>query len=138
MQDVKRLLSTRSALNAATLDALHHAGIEIVSPSFMNTRALPEERRVLPPESPQADQPSKPEQAPEAVVFDKAEEVEKTENLTDRQRTLEEEIKTQREGLKSTKSDEERAELESRITQLETAHQELGRAIEQANRNERT
>jgi len=104
----------------------------------MNTRALPEERRVLPPESPQADQPSKPEQAPEAVVFDKAEEVEKTENLTDRQRTLEEEIKTQREGLKSTKSDEERAELESRITQLETAHQELGRAIEQANRNERT
>ena len=40
LEDVKSLISARSALRKATLDALHGDGIEIVSPSFMNQRRI--------------------------------------------------------------------------------------------------
>ena len=44
LEDVQSLISARSDLRRAVLDALHAADIEIVSPSFMNTRALAEDR----------------------------------------------------------------------------------------------
>ncbi len=40
LKDVGQILSTRSRLHASALDALHAGGIEIVSPTFMNTRAF--------------------------------------------------------------------------------------------------
>ncbi|MGB5334329.1 MAG: mechanosensitive ion channel domain-containing protein [Woeseiaceae bacterium] len=40
LEDVKSLISARSRLREAMLDALHAKKIEIVSPNFMNTRAL--------------------------------------------------------------------------------------------------
>lgn len=48
LEDVKSLISARSRLNEATLDALHSADIEIVSPNFMNTRALAEGKVFVP------------------------------------------------------------------------------------------
>ncbi|MCI5142683.1 MAG: mechanosensitive ion channel family protein, partial [Candidatus Electrothrix sp. ATG1] len=47
LENVNHLLTTRSKLHENMLDALHGAGIEIVSPSFMNTRALPAQEQVL-------------------------------------------------------------------------------------------
>ena len=40
LREVKLLITTGSDLRKAMLDCLHEAGIEIVSPSFMNQRAL--------------------------------------------------------------------------------------------------
>ncbi|MEM6709958.1 MAG: mechanosensitive ion channel family protein [Pseudomonadota bacterium] len=51
LEDVRRLLSQRSALKAGVLDALHGAGIEIVSPNFMNQRPIDPDRPVLPPDA---------------------------------------------------------------------------------------
>jgi small-conductance mechanosensitive channel len=48
LKSVKLLLSARSRLRAAMLTALHEADVEIVSPTFMNTRALSSDRRILP------------------------------------------------------------------------------------------
>ena len=40
LQDVERVITTRSRLRSAALDALHEAGVEIVSPTFMNQRVF--------------------------------------------------------------------------------------------------
>lgn len=67
--DVDRLISTRSKLRRAMLDSLHEAGIEIMSPTFMNVlsrdprdQVIPEKVRPMPERT----------VAPEAVAFDKA------------------------------------------------------------------
>ena len=36
LEDVRSLVSKRTELNGAVLDSLHAAGLEIVSPSFIN------------------------------------------------------------------------------------------------------
>ncbi|MCK7595487.1 mechanosensitive ion channel family protein [Pseudomarimonas salicorniae] len=81
LADSSQLISARSELHEAVLDALHDAGIEIVSPNFMNTRALSPEARILPPTE------AKPVEAPkpraESVAFDKAEEAASVEQLRD-------------------------------------------------------
>jgi hypothetical protein len=71
LPEIKELLSSRSRLNARILDSLHEGGVEIVSPTFMNTRAVGE--RVF---IPVAEQPIEKEAegpAPEEIIFDKAE-----------------------------------------------------------------
>lgn len=76
LTEVKSLLSARSRLHKAVLDALHNADIEIVSPGFMNQRPQPEGLKMI------AKSPShtKQEEAtPEDVIFDKAEEAEQKE-----------------------------------------------------------
>jgi small conductance mechanosensitive channel len=70
--DVQGLLSTRSRLRGHVLDALHGAGVEIVSPTFMNQRQLDPERRFVPSRR----MPSLPDTADhtaETLAFDKAE-----------------------------------------------------------------
>lgn len=82
LTDVKRLITVRSQLNGAVLDGCHGAGIEIVSPAFMNQRQvndvrfIPRRRRTARP-----DHGIDPEQLPEAMLFDKAEQAESRESL---------------------------------------------------------
>ena len=70
LEDVKSLISVRSRLREEMLDALHLAGIEIVSPQFMNTRSL-EASRTFIPDVAEAAETSTVSQ--EEVAFDKAE-----------------------------------------------------------------
>lgn len=71
--DVGHMLSARSRLNRKVLDVLHGAGIEIMSPTFMNQRPVPERREIVPEPMGQSAPSSSVLQA-EQVVFDKAEE----------------------------------------------------------------
>ncbi|MCC5451263.1 mechanosensitive ion channel family protein [Rheinheimera sp. UJ51] len=77
--DVKSLLSARSNLRKQVLDGLHGEGIEIMSPSFMNQRKVPDDGKVI-PVGRQPIAPSHTENVAESVVFDKAEEAEQREN----------------------------------------------------------
>ena len=79
LEDVTSLISARSRLREAMLDALHAAGIEIVSPSFMNSRIYPVEREFIPEPSRRA-RVAEGAQA-EKVVFDKAADVASVEEL---------------------------------------------------------
>lgn len=79
LEDVTSLISAHSRLREAALDALHAADIEIVSPTFMNTRALAPDQTIIP-------QPTiavAPEQAKqlEDLAFDKAEDAASVEEL---------------------------------------------------------
>ncbi len=79
LEDVKSLISTRSRLREKMLDVLHAAGIEIVSPNFMNTRAISENTLFVPKPS-----TSKPEEQvfkPEDLAFDKADQASSVEDI---------------------------------------------------------
>jgi len=81
LEDVQSLLSARSGLRKAVLDALHQADIEIVSPNFMNTRALADDQRFMP--KPVGRKPARKEveTRAEEVAFDVAEEAASVEEL---------------------------------------------------------
>ena len=49
LTQVKQLLTARSNLRAMVLETLHGAGIEIVSPHFMNQRQLHDHDHAMPP-----------------------------------------------------------------------------------------
>jgi small-conductance mechanosensitive channel len=70
LEDVKSLISVRSRLREEMLDALHGAGIEIVSPQFMNTRPLTKTESFIPPIDDTSDISTVSQ---EDVAFDKAE-----------------------------------------------------------------
>ena len=81
LSEPRRLLSARSDLRTAMLDRLHEAGIEIVSPTFMNQRQLGSASTMIPG----IDVTESPEMGDfESLVFDKADLVESVEDLSDR------------------------------------------------------
>ncbi len=96
LTDVKRLITVRSELNGAVLDGCHDAGIEIVSPTFMNQRQVNDvrfiPRRSRPGAESDNDAAVASEHLPEAMLFDKAEQAEHREGLVLRLRQLEESI----------------------------------------------
>ncbi|MGI9341629.1 MAG: mechanosensitive ion channel domain-containing protein [Gammaproteobacteria bacterium] len=109
-EDVEQLLANRRRLRAATLDELHNGDIEIVSPNFMNTRAVADGARIIPPvdETPLRDA----DVTPDAVVFDKAQQAESLENLREQREALGveiEELETQIKAFKDPESAECRA-----------------------------
>jgi len=122
LAEVKYLISAESKLRENMLDALHGAGIEIVSPTFMNQRQLstgqvfiPETRRAMKAE-PQATEEPRPEER----MFDKAE-------LAESESKAEQELKDVVEELDALKKADEEAskprisELEAKVTELEAA-----------------
>ncbi|MCP4245517.1 MAG: mechanosensitive ion channel [bacterium] len=129
LSETKHLLSTRSNLRRAVLDALHGAGVEIVSPAFMNQRVLQAGARFLPSGADGAAAPpaevDRP--TPEAMIFDKADEAEKIEQLRARRTDLLAEIK-ELEGQRSKADESRRAALEHALAQKAA----LAEAIETA------
>jgi small-conductance mechanosensitive channel len=90
LREVKLLITTGSDLRKAMLDCLHEAGIEIVSPAFMNQRPLAPEQVFIPqaPANGSKPAPVSTTDAPENVIFDKADEAERIENLKDHREQL--------------------------------------------------
>jgi small-conductance mechanosensitive channel len=85
LKEVRQLISMQSKLRASVLDELHRDGIEIVSPTFMNTRALEAGVRFLPPETAEPESVPEPETLGlEELLFEKAEEAESVEDLDQR------------------------------------------------------
>jgi hypothetical protein len=115
LTEVKTLLTARSRLHEAVLDTLHHAGIEIMSPTFMNQRRVPDEATILPKDPVSTSPQPAPEEAEaESVVFDKAEEAART-SLT--RKTLKEQL-AELEAEKSDTKGDAREALTQRITAL--------------------
>ena len=80
LEDIQSLISARSRLRAAMLDALHEAKVEIVSPNFMNTRALQEGKVFIPAPS-RKRASAEAQAAAESLAFDKAEDAASLEKL---------------------------------------------------------
>lgn len=76
LTEVKSMLTARSNLHKAVMDSLHENGIEIVSPAFMNQRPQADGVHMIPAGPRPADNATETGSAPEAMLFDKAEEAE--------------------------------------------------------------
>ena len=97
LKDINSLLSSRSKLREAILDTLHNAGIEIVSPNFMNTRALDNKDPMIPSQQ-VISKKTKVLSSPEDLIFDKADAAASIQEVEDLIKTIEEEINAQKEG----------------------------------------
>jgi small-conductance mechanosensitive channel len=79
LKDVQNLLSSRSRLREVMLDALHEGGVEIVSPTFMNTRSVDADGPFIPEQARTSAAAARPQA--EEVAFDKAEEAASIERI---------------------------------------------------------
>jgi small-conductance mechanosensitive channel len=130
LTEVKQYISARSRLRTCAMDALHRGGVEIVSPTFMNTRAFAEDRQFIPKVS-RVVAAAPTTSAPEEVVFDKAEEAESLEAMGLRHAKLLEEIKALEEEAKKATEESEKGKLEKRVEQIKTRADRLAAAIEE-------
>jgi small-conductance mechanosensitive channel len=104
--DTKKFLGSQSVLHRAVLDTLHRAGVEIVSPTFMNQRQIKGENAFIPEiEEGKPIEPAR-DNSPDTLVFDKADQVEKVEDLRARLTTLDKEIAELESKVKATEGDE--------------------------------
>lgn len=139
LTEVKQILSARSLLRGTVMDELHAAGIEIVSPSFMNTRVLEGGARFM-PSGDGSESGSDPDSlvVPEAVVFDKADQAEELEALETSRQAIEEEIESVGQGLGEAASAAEREQLEQRLSAAKQEHDEVARRLARAQEQETT
>ena len=127
LRDPKKLLTVRSALRARILDAFHGAGIEIVSPSFMNQRQIAAEQRFIPAHQ---DEPSTAE-LPEAVIFDKAEHAEQREKLRTTFDELGKEVDALEQRLAAASGETERERLQARVERRRAHRERVGAVLAQ-------
>ncbi|MCP3864601.1 MULTISPECIES: mechanosensitive ion channel family protein [Marisediminitalea] len=123
LTDVKSMISARSKLHKAVLDCLHSAKIEIVSPTFVNSRPQPDDRVMIPVRQRivQVNEPDAPR--PEDILFDKAEEAEAIQRD---KMTVEAELAAIQEQLSGADSEQKdalktrRDELKAQLAELAT------------------
>ena len=118
LEDVQSLITARSNLRKHVLDGLHEAGIEIVSPNFMNTRSLEGDQRFLPERHRNKESGTSNETRAEDVAFDVAEEAASLEELRKALEQVKEELKAV-EKDKPENADKLREGLETRKTRLD-------------------
>jgi len=131
LEDVKSLISARSKLRTAMLDALHEAGVEIVSPNFMNTRSMEPGLPIIPKAARKSD-PS-PGTKAEDIAFDKANNAEIIEDMRKSIEGITERLDEKGEdGVELTAH--ERTRLESKRTILIEQLQQAELALEEEER----
>ena len=118
LTDLQQLISKRRQLRAATMDALHEAGIEIASPTLHSVRRFESNREFI-PDAPEFVVVETEGAGPDGLVFDKANQAENLENMrAERDTSLKatEEINAQ---LKTATTDEEKKPLELEKARLD-------------------
>lgn len=113
--DIKTVLSAKSRLNSAMLDALHDAGIEIVSPNFVNQNQLAGTGAVFIPKKPRKVEDVKQSDLPEAKIFDKAEEAETIEKKKDKITEIDKKLVELEAKAKTDVSAEEKEKLKAEV-----------------------
>jgi len=130
LTNIKHVLSTRSHLRAMMLDKLHRGGVEIVSPTFMNTRAFGKDEQFIPRAPIIKDKPTEtPAVKPEALVFDKAEQAESIEKLREYFEADGRKLEEVKEQLKRTADFVEQDKLKAELERLEKRRTRLDEII---------
>ncbi|MCH9695274.1 MAG: mechanosensitive ion channel [Gammaproteobacteria bacterium] len=112
LKEVNRIIDKRRELRARTMDNLHAAGIEIVSPSFMNTRAFESAEQFIPENEDVTTMPES-ERSTDKLIFDIAEEAESVSRLREMLSEVQDRIKVCQE-LADDKTNEAASEAATR------------------------
>ncbi|PXF63846.1 mechanosensitive ion channel family protein [Kangiella spongicola] len=126
-KDLKTTLSARSQLNRCVLDELHQAGIEIVSPTFMNQRQV-NEHTFIPKErnhSHANKTKSNKSESPEDVIFDKADKAGKLDEMKLQQEELRERMDKTKEAIKHAENEEVEQDLKASYEKLKAREEKL-------------
>jgi small conductance mechanosensitive channel len=129
LNEVKQIVTARSKLRSAMLDVLHGAGVEIVSPTFMNQRQLDPSSKIIPKHSKPVDE--KKEGEIEQAVFEKAEKAENAEQLESKLRKVAEAMGECREEAKAASGDEAE-KFKQKEKALKRQEERLTELLEQA------
>lgn len=129
LPEVKHVLSTRSRLREQMLDKLHAAGIEIVSPTFMNTRALTADWKAMPATRTSTPVDDKAQQA-EAIMFEKADKAASVEELRQRFEELKTDISVLDEKIHSAPNADVKQKLEADLKTLEATRDRIATFLE--------
>ncbi len=130
LDDIKTLISSESLLRQNILLSLHHADVEIVSPTFMNQKQLIKGKNVIPPDH--AIKSDKREVAPESIMFQKADQAELIEKLESGLQILLADIEKNEKNLKDLEDeDKEAAQLSllNKEQQLENLSNKISKLI---------
>lgn len=122
LQEASLLVSTRSKLRGRMLDALHDAGIEIVSPNFMNQRVLNTEEKIIPVKRRYRPETHNDGHA-EEVLFNKAELGSAVATLEGKINALKMQLRNEEEPLEGEAREAVKAELGALTEELEAARQ---------------
>lgn len=124
--DINRLLTMKSTLRKNILEVMHGRGVEIVSPNFMNQRALDPNEKVIPrPYREKLRPASADESTPEAVIFDKADSAAEKEQLSQEAHALRarlEEVAEERKGADDAATHRlhtEKEDIKHRLSELD-------------------
>ena len=128
LKDVNQLLDRRRELRARTMDALHGEGIEIVSPTFMNTRAIGADQSFI-SEVPDRQATAGVRTSPDAIAFDKAEKAESVEKLREKLDEIEVRMRACVQLIADPPNDQAKAAAESEKQQLESRAERLSSLI---------
>ncbi len=131
LSEVKHLLTTRSKLRAKILTTLHKAGIEIVSPNFMNQRQLDSSIKVLPTRGTLPFPAEESDINAESLIFDKADAVAQLEKLKEQRESIREEIAGLEAQVK-TKGETIGSWIKRRIARIQKEEERLTTMIQQA------
>ena len=137
LSEVKQIISSRSRLRQMMLDKLHENGIEIVSPTFMNTRALPIDKNIIPDKAAVRSETMAEGATPEKIVFDKAEEAESLEKLNGMYEETGRMIESLKTQLKEINDNAAREKIKSHIDRLEARRVRLAEYIKARNEPEK-
>lgn len=107
------------------MDHLHKAGIEIVSPNFMNQRQVNDIQFI--PKITKESKPALNEKLPEELVFDKAIKADKIDDKIESLEKIDEEIKQLKTALKDA---EAKDEMNNRIKTLEELKEKINASID--------
>jgi len=130
LEEVKHIISIRSKLRAMMLDGLHRAGIEIVSPNFMNTRALQPDKLFIAKDYKTGNgEQYEDEPDIEKLIFDIADEAESVEKLNQLHLQTAGEIDAMKEQLKEAESSEVKTRIEEKIERFESRLEQIDRLI---------
>jgi small-conductance mechanosensitive channel len=125
------LLTMKSNLRSRVLDTLHAAGVEIVSPTFMNQRAVAADRQFIPEVTVASAAERLRGPAPEADTFDKGRQAKTIEQLDDAMRLAEERMAELRRELDECESEERREVLRRDLDKLERGRKRVAGDIEE-------
>jgi small-conductance mechanosensitive channel len=127
LTQVKHVISTQSLLQTMMLDKLHEGGVEIVSPSFMNTRAIPQGAYFTPTSDEYHEKAriAALEEVPEEKVFDKAEEAENKEKLRQTYEAAGKELEEFKKKMDEAATPDQRDRIKSILDRLEDRRKKL-------------
>ena len=128
LKEVNRIIDKRRELRARTMDVLHAEGIEIVSPSFMNTRAIEKGQTFISDVADEADSMNAG-RSPDSIAFDKAEKAESVSKLREKLAETEARLKACNEIIAAPPSDQALAAAHAEQEQLAARSERLSSLI---------